>query len=235
MKLFHLLLQRELAAPVAALMLASITVAGLVFTRICLVGNLDYGFLLWNLLLAWLPLVFALLLCEQLAQSPRNRWRALSLGTAWLLFFPNAPYIFTDLIHLTTKLNGHYWADMILILLCALNGSMLGFVSLYLMQSVVARRFSRITGWLFVAVVAGLSGVGVFLGRFLRLNSWDVIWRPGQFFQHFDNWMTDPFGSVVPYLFPALFAVFLFIAYVMFYTLTKLPAVEKLTEPQQNP
>lgn len=234
MKLLRLLFQRDLAAPISALMLASATVAGLVFTRIILVGDLEYGFLLWNLLLAWLPLIFALLLCEQLAKGECNRWRAASLSAAWLLFFPNAPYIFTDLIHLSTKLNGHYWADMILILLCALTGSMLGFVSLYLMQSVIARRFSQITGWLFVAGVAGLTGIGVFLGRFLRLNSWDVIWRPGKIFQHVDNWMADPFANAAPYLFPALFAVFLFVAYLMFYTLTRLPAVEKLSEPQQN-
>ena len=59
------------------------------------------------------------------------------LGAAWLLFFPNAPYIFTDLIHLTAQFYGHFWADILVILLCSLTGLVLGFVSLFLVQSVV--------------------------------------------------------------------------------------------------
>jgi uncharacterized membrane protein len=232
MKLFQLLFKRELAAPVLALLLASAVCVALVFARICLTGSLRYGFLLWNLLLAWLPLMFALLLREHHAQRERRGWRRPALGVAWLLFFPNAPYIFTDLVHLTTKFNGHYWPDMMLILLCALTGLMLGFISLYLMQALVADRFGRVTSWLFVAGVAGLSGIGVFLGRFLRLNSWDVLLRPGKFFQHFDHWAADPFGDALPYVFPFLFAIFLFIAYLMFYALTRLPSAQQMSQPR---
>lgn len=225
MKLFHLLFKRELLTPVLALMLASGVCVALVFARIFLTGSLGYGFLAWNLLLAWLPLFFALLIREHHAQGRRG-WRLCGLGAAWLLFFPNAPYIFTDLVHLTTRFNGHFWVDMLMILLCALTGLMLGFVSLYLVQSVVAEMFGRVASWLLIAGVAGLSGVGVFLGRFLRLNSWDVLLRPAKIFQHMDNWMADPFGNAMPYVFPALFAAFVFTAYMMFYALTRLPAAE---------
>jgi uncharacterized membrane protein len=154
------------------------------------------------------------------------------LGVAWLLFFPNAPYIFTDLVHLTTKFHGHFWADMVVILLCALTGLVLGFVSLFLVQSVVADRFGRAASWLFIAVVAGLSGVGVFIGRFLRLNSWDVLLRPGKFYHHVNHWTSDPFASAMPYVFPALFAVFLFIVYLMFYALTRLPSQIHNSNPE---
>ena len=230
MKLLPLFFKREIIAPMLALMFASGVCVVLVFARIILTGSLGYGFLVWNLLLAWLPLFFALLIREYLAQGGGRGWKLSGLGIAWLLFFPNAPYIFTDLIHLTTKWKGHFWADMMLILLCALTGLMLGFISLYLMQSVVADKFGRMASWLFIAGVAGLSGIGVFLGRFLRLNSWDVLLRPVKFFQHLDNWMTDPFGDVLPYVFPVLFATFLFIAYLMFYALTKLPSLEQTSE-----
>lgn len=228
MKLFHLLFKRELLTPVLALLFASGACVALVFARIILVGNLGYGFLVWNLLLAWLPLILALLIREHHGQGRRG-WRLIGLGAAWLLFFPNAPYIFTDLVHLTTKFHGHFWADMMLILLCALTGLMLGFVSLYLVQLVVCDRFGPVASWLFVMGVAGLSGVGVFLGRFLRLNSWDVIARPGKFYQHVDAWISDPFADVLPYVFPALFAFFLFSAYLMFYALTKLPPAERIS------
>ena len=229
MKLFRLLFKPALAAPVLALMFASAVCVTLVFARIFLTSSLSFAFLAWNLFLAWLPLVFALQVCEQHAQGGRRRWRLAAWGTTWLLFFPNAPYIFTDLMHLTNKFHGHFWVDMMLILSCALTGLMLGFVSLYLVQSVVAARLGRVTGWLFIMGVAGLTGLGVFLGRFLRLNSWDVLWRPAILFQHADNFFADPFGDARPYVFSALFAVFLFIAYLMFYALTKLPTPERIS------
>lgn len=230
MKLFRLLFKPDLAAPMLALMFASVVCVALVFLRIVLTGGRGYGFLAWNLFLAWLPLILALQICEQHAQGGRRRWRLAVWGAAWLLSFPNAPYIFTDLIHLKTKFHGHFWVDMMLILSCALTGLMLGFVSLYLVQSVVVDRLGRVVGWLFITGVAGLSGVGVFLGRFLRLNSWDVLWRPATLFQHADNWMSDPFGDARPYVFSGLFAIFVFMAYLMFYTLTKLPSAERISK-----
>lgn len=231
MKLFQLLFKPALAAPVLALMFATVVCVVLVFVRVVVAGGHGYLFLVWNLFLAWLPLIFALQVGEQHAQGGRRRWRLAAWGATWLLFFPNAPYIVTDLTHLSNKFHGHFWVDMMLIVSCALTGLMLGFVSLYLVQAVVAARLGRALGWLFIVGVAGLTGLGVFLGRFLRLNSWDVLWRPAILFQHADNFFADPFGDARPYVFSALFAVFLFIAYLMFYALTKLPPPEKVSNP----
>lgn len=233
MRLFRLLFQRELIVPTLALIIASSVCVALVLARIVLVGNVGCAFLVWNLFLAWLPLVFALLIRERCAQGERRIRKLAGLGAAWLLFFPNAPYIFTDLVHLTSKFRGHFWADLVLILSCALTGLMLGFVSLYVLHSVVVERFGRVAGWLFIAGVAGLSGIGVFIGRFLRLNSWDVFFRPEEFYQHAGNWAAAPFADVTPYVFPALFAVFLFIAYLMFYGLTRLPSQVPNAKPDR--
>ena len=223
-KLVRLLFQHEFIAPMLALTFASGACATLVLARIVFVGNSGCAFLVWNLLLAWLPLIVALLIRERYSQGEHRMRKLAGLGAVWLLLFPNAPYIFTDLIHLTSKFRGHYWVDLVLILSCALTGLMLGFVSLYLMQSVVADRFGQMAGWLFIVGVAGLSGIGVFIGRFLRLNSWDVFLRPEKFYQHAGNWAAAPFADAMPYVFPALFAVFLFIVYLMFYALTRLPS-----------
>lgn len=229
MKFFRLLIKPDLAAPVLALMFASVVCAGLVATRAILDGNLHLAFLGWNLFLAWLPLIFALLLCEQHVRGGQRHGRLAGLGLAWLLFFPNAPYIFTDLMHLTNRYFPHYWTNMLLILSCALTGLMLGFVSLYIVQSVVADRHGRAAGWLLVAGVAGLSGVGVFMGRFLRFNSWDLLWQPFSLVQKTGDWFSDPLADTQPYIFASLFAVFVFIAYLMFYALTKLPPAESIT------
>jgi len=98
---------------------ASAVSVGLVLARIIWSGNLRLGFLVWNLFLAWLPLIFALLACEKYRTGCGRNWRFFGLTGAWLLFFPNAPYIFTDLIHLTTRFNAHFWVDLVLILSCA--------------------------------------------------------------------------------------------------------------------
>jgi uncharacterized membrane protein len=108
--------------------------------------------------------------------------------------------------------------DLVLILLYALIGLVLGFLSLYLMQTVVARIVGRLASWLFIAAVAVLSGFGVSLGRFLRFNSWDVLLQPMAFCRSVGNWVAEPrsFG------FPLLFGTFLFVTYLMLYALTHL-------------
>jgi uncharacterized membrane protein len=220
--------------PMLALAFASAASVALVGARIISTGNLRYGFLVWNLFLAWLPLVFALLACEKFQNTSGRDWGFLSLAGAWLLFFPNAPYIFTDLTHLTTQFYGHYWVDLMLILLCALTGLVLGFVSLYLMQSVVARMLGRPASWVFIAAVAALSGFGIYLGRFMRFNSWDVLFRPVQLYRGIGNWAAAPLANANTLAFPVLFAAFLFIAYLMLYALTHLQPARLVPVPQQS-
>ena len=223
MRILKIVFRRETAVPMLALTFASAVGVALVVARMVWTENLRYTFLVWNLFLAWMPLLFALLVCELQRHGHTRTWSFAGLGAAWLLFFPNAPYIFTDLIHLTARFRPHFWVDLTLILICALTGLVLGFVSLYLMQSVVARMFGRIASWLFIAVVTGLSSFGVYLGRFVRVNSWDVVARPGKLYHGINAWVSDPFAHSTSFAFPLLFATFLFIAYVMLYALTHLP------------
>ena len=218
--------------PMFALTFASAASVALVVARILSTGNLRYSFLVWNLLLAWLPLVFALLACEKFQTASARNWRFLSLAGAWLLFFPNAPYIFTDLIHLTTRFYGPFWVDLTLILLCALTGLVLGFVSLYLMQSVVERMLGWPASWVFTAAVAALSGFGIYLGRFMRFNSWDVLFKPRQVYHGIGNWVADPLANKTSLAFPLLFGTFLFVTYVMLYALTRLQPTQPLVLPR---
>ena len=228
MKMLNFLFQRETRSPMLALTLTSVTVVALVAARVIVTHNINYAFLVWNLFLAWLPLIFALLACDQFRAGEKRNWRFASLAGAWLLFFPNAPYIFTDFIHLIYGSYRHFWVDLTLILMCALTGLVLGFVSLYLMQSVVRRMYGQIASWLFIAVVAGLSGFGIYLGRFLRLNSWDVITKPVKLYNGISGWAANPVANSHTFTFPLLFATFLFLAYLMLYTLTHLPKPEMI-------
>lgn len=244
MKLLKLIYRSDTVAPMLALTFASGVSVTLVFARMAWTGNLRYSFLIWNLFLAWLPLIFALLARERYwtgtgAQSaPRattrlrdRNWRFLGLAGAWLLFFPNAPYILTDLVHLTTRFHSHFWIDLTLILICAVTGLVLGFVSLHLMHSVVTRMLGRIAGWLFVGASAALCSFGIYLGRFLRFNSWDVFLRPDKIYHGIDAWLDTRVPHLSSAAFLILFATFLFVAYVMLYGLTHLPQAREMALP----
>jgi uncharacterized membrane protein len=236
MKVLNLFFKRETAAPMLALGFASVACVVLVLARIVWTGQLRYGFLIANLFLAWMPLVFALLACDKYQTETGRRWKFLGLAGAWLLFFPNSPYIFTDIIHLTNRYYFHFWIDLVLILVCALTGLVVGFVSLYLMQSIAARMFGRLASWLFVAVVTGLSSFGVYLGRFLRLNSWDVVVRPGKIYHGLGVWAGSVSVNRTSVGFLLMFAAFLFLAYVMLYALTHLsPARLTAESPPLKP
>ena len=226
MRIVKLALQRETAMPMLALTFASVASVALVAVRIMRTGRFGYTFLVWNLFLAWLPMIFALMACERYRRTSARDWRFLALAGAWLLFFPNSGYIFTDLTHLTTHFRPYFWVDLSLILLCALTGLVLGFVSLFLIQTIVQQVLGRLAGWLMIAGVAALSGFGIYVGRFLRFNSWDVFFRPKQLYQGIGSWVADPFASSNSGSFPLLFSTFLFITYVMLYGLTQLQAAK---------
>lgn len=162
------------------LAIASAICIGMVLVRFAYVGTLRFRFcgLLLNLLLAWAPLVLALLF-RQMPSGRRGllRWSAF---TAWLLFFPNAFYLTTDLIH-----NHKFgtddvfrWYDLLMTVGFASAGMFLGSTSLYLIHSMVRRRRGPAAGWLFASAMLALGSFGVYLGRFLRLNSWQVLTEP---------------------------------------------------------
>lgn len=218
--------RRERAVPMAALTFASATCLCLVGARILWTGQPKYVFLAWNLFLALLPLLFALVAADVDDSRPHRWLRLLGLSGAWLLFFPNAPYIFTDIIHLATSLHSHFWVDLSLVLICAVTGLVSGFLSLFLMQSMVARSRGVAMSWIFVAGVAGLSGFGIYLGRFLRFNSWDIITQPVALAKGIGTWVADPFSRTTTFAFPILFATFLFVSYLLLYGLTHLRPVQ---------
>ena len=180
----------------------------LVAVRIVYSGQNYYIFLLWNLFLAWLPMVFAWMA----VQWRKRPFPALAAASLWLLFFPNAPYLVTDLIHLRAIDPVPLWYDMILLLDFALLGLFLGFVSLRMMHDLVGSRFGAIAGWLFTITVIGASGLGVYIGRFLRWNSWDLFTRPLVLIN--DVWASlyEPRTLVIS----SLLALLLFFAYLIF-------------------
>lgn len=134
-------------------------------------------FLFWNLLLAWLPLFFALLLSGE-ARLRRLRALGMVVLLLWLLFFPNAPYIVTDLMHLWARPPVPLWYDLLMIFSFAWTGLMLGFWSVVEVHKFVARHLSGLLAWASVSLALVMGGIGVYIGRFRRWNSWDLFTNP---------------------------------------------------------
>jgi uncharacterized membrane protein len=160
-----------------SLTLCSAFACALLALRVEMTNTRNYLFLGWNLILAWIPYLAALWAASTYARYPRQAWRLLVPGMLWLLFLPNGPYLITDFAHLP-YMEFVRWFDIGLLAAFALSGWLLGVVSLRTMQEVVARICGTVASWGFVLVSAGLCGLGIYLGRFLRWNSWDVLVQP---------------------------------------------------------
>lgn len=147
-------------------------------------------FLLWNLFLAWIPLVAAF----GFAAVRRRGW-LLPLGIVWLAFLPNAPYLLTDLVHLG---NGYteLWRHIVQFGVAAWTGVLLGVVSMRLVHRRLAAEFGQVAGWLAMAATVALCAVGVVIGRFQRWNSWDLINRPDAVVAATLDWVSNPLSNV---------------------------------------
>jgi uncharacterized membrane protein len=210
------------AFPVNCLLFASGAAMALLVFRIICTHRFQHLYLAWNLFLAWMPLLLAVKL-DFLFKSGRTReWKFHAAAFGWLVFFPNAPYIVTDLVHLKKAPGGLFWADLVLIFLFALIGLGLGFLSLHLVHGMAARVWNRTAGWLFVIVATGLSGLGIYIGRFLRWNTWDILLNPFSLLQDLSRWISHP----APLIYSTLFATFLFLAYLMFHAFTHLNPID---------
>ncbi|MCZ7588150.1 MAG: DUF1361 domain-containing protein [Gaiella sp.] len=208
---------RRRSVLVKALLASSLVLALGVGLRVGLTQTLDATNLVWNLFLAWIPFGLALVLYDG-ARRGLSPAALLALGTGWLLFLPNAPYIVTDVKWLGEYEGGALWYDAALIGLAATIGLVLGFVSLYLVQVVIAERFGHLAGWALAWSALVLSGIGVYLGRFQRWNSWQVVTEPWTIGRELFGAALDPFAHARPLALSTAFAILWCAGYALFYS-----------------
>jgi uncharacterized membrane protein len=211
---------RRFALIVLALGAASVLSIGTLVVRVHETHDQHYWFLVWNLFLAWVPLVaayFAFTLARRGVGV-----LVVTLVAVWLVFFPNAPYMLTDFKHLQDHRQAPLWYDALMLSSFAWTALMLGFTSLYLIHSVVVRRVGASVGWVVVVCVLGLSSFGVYIGRFVGFNSWDVFTRPGHVLSVIGEQTRSPLHD--PKMVGGLLALtaFLFVGYVVVYELAAL-------------
>lgn len=146
----------------------------LLLIRIIYAGELLYIFYPWNILLALIPLYFS----RQLRNQKSSNIKAFILIAGWLLFFPNAPYLITDIFHFEERTPVPKWFDLLLVVSAAWNGMVICMVSLRQVEVYFARFLDKRWGGLIVVSFLILCSYGIFLGRYLRYNSWDVFTKP---------------------------------------------------------
>lgn len=200
--------------------------AVLLFIRVFITGRITYMFFMWNLFLCIIPLYLSIKLKLLYFKSEvRNVWLYL-IGFTWLLFYPNAPYIITDFVHLSFVdffQKTHYslspikdiriWYDLILFFFFIITGFFMGLFSLYTVHEVLKDKFGKKIGFILIFLITFLSSFAIYLGRFLRLNSWNIVTNP-------IGLIRDIFVSINMFSlgFTTLFTVFLFLIYVLFYS-----------------
>jgi len=197
--------------------LACVVCVALVIAHVAYSASDRRAGLIWNLFLAWIPFILAYFAH---VVSWRRIWLYLVIPVVaflWLIFFPNAPYMLTDLQDIAKGTGGApLWYDVIVIVWSSWTGMLLGVISLYLMQDIVHRTFGRFAGWAFVFIISGLSSFGIYLGRFVRLNSWDILQNPAEIAMEILGLVIDPSRRLAAFTF--LYAFFFLFVYILLYS-----------------
>lgn len=189
--------------------------------RIKLNKSLFYLFLVWNIFLAIIPYAITMFLSTK---SNMNRFKLGFWFLVWLVFLPNAPYIVTDLIHIRIGNDALLWLDVLVLLSFALSGLLLFYLSILDMQTLFRKQFKKIPLETITLFIIFLCGFGVYLGRFLRYNSWEIISNPQVLISDVFNILVTPFQHVDAWLFTIGFGGFLVVGYWAFKSLYASPS-----------
>ncbi len=208
---------------------------GLVAARVAYSDTSRHTGLIWNLFLAWIPFILAYI-------AHAFSWKRITLylilpfvAIIWLIFFPNAPYMLTDLQDLARRAgDAPLWYDVLIVVWCSWTGMLLGVISLYLMQDIIMRMLGRFAGWAFVFIISPLSTFGIYIGRFVRLNSWDILQNPTETAVAILGVIIDPSRRLAA--FTLLYTFFFLFVYLLLYSFSHLLREQErnaLSSPEQ--
>jgi len=186
----------------------------LLLLRVQITDSFFYLFLVWNLFLAGIPFAITQVF-KKYKQLQSLKIVTLIGFSSWLLFLPNSPYIITDLVHLHNDKSNLLWFDLFLVFVFAFNGLLLGLLSMLDMFTMICEQYGNKIAKYALLIVSLLCGYGIYLGRFLRFNSWDITTKPvtlilkiAQSLREPNAWlMTFAFGAFLWILFSVLKSV----------------------------
>ena len=177
--------------------------------RIYFAPDYTFLFLAKNLALAWVPFLISQVFRLQL----NSKVKFFGVVFCWLLFFPNTIYMLTDLFQLWQRHYISLWYDLILILSFGFTALFLGLGSLKSFEKEVLIRNNIKYVNIYTFLVIYLGSIGVYLGRFVRLNSSDIFLNPRHLIDNVIAVFAKPFAEVDFYWTTLVFAVFIYFLY----------------------
>jgi uncharacterized membrane protein len=193
---------------------------GLTFFRVIYTKQWYFVWLGWNLFLAIVPYLITRTLIRQPRWIQSNGRFVLSFAV-WLLFLPNSFYIITDLFHLQLREGVPYWFDLALIFSFAWNGILLGAASIRQMEKMLSVKWTTIREWQFVYPLMLLNALGIYIGRYLRYNSWDVVVNPFQLTEDVFYLLVHPVRNRLDWSMIICYAVFMSLIYLAIKRMSK--------------
>ena len=187
-----------------------IFIVAMIVARMVYTDSMRHIFLVWNIFLAWIPYALSAFFASI---HKKQLWKQLFLFSSWLLFFPNALYIVTDLVHLQDNGTAPLWFDVLLLFSSSLLGLLLAFVSLFRAERFLQQKFSSARVMVIMPVILFLGSYGVYLGRFGRWNSWDVIHNPIQLGEDIARSVIYPFEHLQAWAVTVMFTLFFYLLY----------------------
>lgn len=179
---------------VNALLISNLVSIVLFVMRVTATHSTTYWFLFWNLLLAWVPLIFVLMLRSELKRKSWKEPLPVIYTLLWLGFLPNSFYLMSDLIHLQNSEPTRVLFDAVLFLSFIWNGLVAGMLSIIWVHHALLRRLGRATAAGVVSVVLLLTSFAIYLGRNLRWNTWDVLINPAGILFDVSERVINPFS-----------------------------------------
>jgi len=202
----------------AMLLLSLAFTVALIGLRYFYSGKLQFYMFLWNLFLAVIPLLFS----RVLVNYNKINFKTIVILGLWLLFLPNAPYVVTDIVHFKEMPPVPKWFDVLMIASAAWNGLMLGIVSLLQVEAFLLKVYSKLKVNIIIMASLFACSFGVYLGRFLRFNSWDVVTDPVDLLRYIAHQFIYPHHNERTWVFTVLFGCLFGGVY---YTIKNLPAL----------
>lgn len=200
----------------------------LLATRMIVTDSSRFWFLIWNLILAWIPLGFAYGLYRRLAHKRWPEWPDFIIAGLWLGFLPNSFYLLTDLIHLQSSGEVSLLYDTALLASFVLNGLIVGYLSLYMVHRLATRYLGERGAYIMAQSVLLLCGFAIYLGRYLRWNTWDVIINPAGLVFDVSDRIINPATHLHTFVVTGVFYIVLGSIYAVLYRLIQLVRTHKL-------
>lgn len=184
-------------------------------------GSSRYWFMLWNLFLAWLPLLFAWVLTRQLQVTRWLSWQNIGLSVLWLGFLPNSFYLISDLIHLHETGEVSLLYDSVMFMSIILNGLIAGFMSMFLLHRSLLRRLGSLRAYVAMNCVLIACSYAIYLGRTLRWNTWDVLINPAALLFDITSSIIEPTANLQSLVTTFIFFVLLSSSYAVIWELVR--------------